>query len=148
MGQINRVQEAITFINEKDHSRWWRRAKKKTSSPPSRVNRLGRIGGFGSGIQQSSFLRDCAINLVNPTILKEFRAHRGSFIFPAESRGRRMESWTSYKRASWGRQTASFTRLMSSPACCIEDRTADSYNFFVLVMKTHDAQSIADPRRR
>src|ERR1700676_5231405 len=105
MGQINLVQEAITFINEKGS---FTLVSGVLNEEPifagvAGATVSGALEGFvrATAIELPKRLR---INVVNPTILKESEAHMGSF-FPGVIP---VEGWKvaqAYKRAILGAQT-------------------------------------------
>ena len=105
MGQINLVQEAIPFINEKGS---FTLVSGVLNEEPifagvAGATVSGALEGFvrATAIELPKRLR---INVVNPTILKESEAHMGSF-FPCVITVEGWQVGQAYKRAILGAQT-------------------------------------------
>ena len=105
MGQINLVQEAIPFINEKGS---FTLVSGVLNEEPIFAGVAGAtVSGALEGFVRAAAIelpKGLRINVVNPTILKESEAHMGSF-FPGVIP---VEGWKvgqAYKRAILGAQT-------------------------------------------
>ena len=105
MGQINLVQEAIPFINEKGS---FTLVSGVLNEEPIFAGVAGAtVSGALEGFVRATAIelpKGLRINVVNPTILKESEAHMGPF-FPGVIP---VEGWKvgqAYKRAILGAQT-------------------------------------------